>query len=385
MSSWNYKGSSSSNPIDDEPIIPDIVEEFTSDDFYEDNADDQEIVPIPPMDYNPYGEVELQERMQFDSKEATVSAIKHYHITNGYSFNVVESKPHLYVAQCIHYNNGCQWRLRASYSKIRHHWEIKSIDGTHTCFSTLMSQDHCNLDSTQIASIVFHLVRTNPSIRIKSLVADIKSRYGYTVTYRRTWIAKEKAITMEYGDWDQSYNEVPRWLLAAQQTNPGTIFQLSGPPVNIDAEDGSSTYIMERCFWAFGPCIEGFKYCKPVVQVDGTFLTGRYHATLLTAIAQDGNRNIFPLAFAIVEGETNEALIWFFQLLREHVTPQPNLCLITNRGKGILSALRLEEIDWESDNLYSIYCIRHLGSNFNNRFKNADLKKQFIHLGTTFS
>jgi len=57
MSSWNYGGSSSSNPIDDEPIIPDIVEEFTSDDFEEDNADNQEIVPIPPMDYNPYGEV----------------------------------------------------------------------------------------------------------------------------------------------------------------------------------------------------------------------------------------------------------------------------------------------------------------------------------------
>jgi len=66
---------------------------------------------------------------------------------------------------------------------------------------------------------------------------------------------------------------------------------------------------MERCFWAFGPCIEDFKYCKLVVQVDGTFLTGKYHATLLTTIAQDGNRNIFPLAFAIVEGETKEALI----------------------------------------------------------------------------
>jgi len=322
MSLWNYGGSSLSNPIEDEPIIPYIVEEFTSDDFYEDNTDDQEIVPVPTMDYNPYGEVELQERMQFDSKEATVFAIKHYHITNGYNFNVVESKPHLYVARCIHYNNECQWHLRASYSKIRHHWEIKSIDGTHTCFSTLISQDHCNLDSTQIASIGFHLVRTNPSIRIKSLVADIKSRYGYTTTYRRTWIAKEKAITMEYGDWDQSYNEVPRWLLAAQQTNPGTIFQLSGPLVNVDAENGTSTYIMEHCLWAFGPCIEGFKYCKPVVEVDGTFLTSRYHATLLTVVALDGNRNLFPLAFAIVEGETKETLIWFFQLLLEHVTPQ---------------------------------------------------------------
>ena len=33
MSSWNYGGSSSSNPIEDEPVIPDIVEEFTFDDF----------------------------------------------------------------------------------------------------------------------------------------------------------------------------------------------------------------------------------------------------------------------------------------------------------------------------------------------------------------
>jgi len=41
-------------------------------------------------------------------------------------------------------------------------------------------------------------------------------------------------------------------------------------------------------------------------------LTGKYHGTLLVAIAQDGNRNIFPLAFAIVEGEAKEALIWFF-------------------------------------------------------------------------
>ena len=95
---------------------------------------------------------------------------------------------------------------------------------------------------------------------------------------------------------------------------------------------------MECCFWAFRPCIEGFKFCKLVVQVDGTFLTCKYHATLLTTIAQDGNRNIFPLTFTIV-GATKETLIWFFQLLREHVTPQPNLCLIIDRGNGILSAL----------------------------------------------
>jgi len=76
--------------------------------------------------------------------------------------------------------------------------------------------------------------------------------------------------------------------------------------------------------------LTGFDYCKPIVQVDGTFLTGKYHGTLLTVISQDGNRNICPLAFEIVEGETKEAMIWFFQLLCAHVTPQPNVCLITD-------------------------------------------------------
>jgi len=104
MSSWNYGGSFSSNPIEDEPVIPDIVDKFSSDDIYEYNLDHQEIVPIPTMDYNPNVEVVLREQMHFDSKEATVSTIKHYHITNGYNLNVLESKPHLYVAQCIHYN-----------------------------------------------------------------------------------------------------------------------------------------------------------------------------------------------------------------------------------------------------------------------------------------
>jgi len=110
------------------------------------------------------------------------------------------------------------------------------------------------------------------------------------------------------------------------------------------------------------------------VQVDGTFLTGKYHGTLLTAISQDRNQNIFPLAFVIVEGETKEKLIWFFQLLHEHVTPQDNLCLIIDRGTTILSALQLEEVGWEGDGLSSVYCIKHIASNFNKRFKNAELK-----------
>ena len=194
-----------------------------------------------------------------------------------------------------------------------------------------MSQDHINLDSHRIASIVVNSVRINPSIPVKSLIAEIKNRYGYSVTYKNAWIAKKKALAMEFGDWEDSYNYLPRWFQGLQQSLLGTIVQYVTRLVVVDGLEDNSCHVWERVFWAFKPCIDGFSYCKPIVQVDGTFLTGKYHATLLTTISQNGNRNIFPLAFAIVEGETKEAMIWFFQLLRALVTPQPNVCLITDR------------------------------------------------------
>jgi len=74
-------------------------------------------------------------------------------------------------------------------------------------------------------------------------------------------------------------------------------------------------------------------------------------------------------------------MIWFFQLLREYVTPQPNICLITDRGKAILSALQSPNIAWEEDGLSSVFWIRHIASNFNKKFKNTELKRQLINIG----
>ena len=165
------------------------------------------------------------------------------------------------------------------------------------------------------------LVKANPSVPIKNLIAKIKNLHGYTITYRKDWLGKQKALALAFGDWEQSYNDLPRWLEAVKESNPGTIVQYIVSPCMVDGVQENSCYTLDRVFWSFKPCIDGFNFCKPIVQVDGTFLTGRYHGTLLTAIAQDGNRNIFPLAFATIEGETREALIWFFQLLQQYVTP----------------------------------------------------------------
>ena len=65
--------------------------------------------------------------------------------------------------------------------------------------------------------------------------------------------------------------------------------------------------IFERVFWAFGPLIEGFQHCRPVINIDGTFLYGKYRDMLLIASMWDGDNRLFPLAFAIVEKETDDS------------------------------------------------------------------------------
>ncbi|OIW01432.1 hypothetical protein TanjilG_11150 [Lupinus angustifolius] len=88
---------------------------------------------------------------------------------------------------------------------------------------------------------------------------------------------------------------------------PGTIVKYQTHHQVVDGMEDPCRIILDRIFWTFKPCIEGFGYCKPILQVDGTFLTGKYTGTLLIASSQDGNRRVFPVAFAIVEGEAKEA------------------------------------------------------------------------------
>ena len=49
--------------------------------------------------------------------------------------------------------------------------------------------------------------------------------------------------------------------------------------------------------------------CKPFVGLNGCHLKGRFDGQLLSATANDGNENIFPMAMAVVEQENKNSWI----------------------------------------------------------------------------
>ncbi|XP_057724111.1 uncharacterized protein LOC130940077 [Arachis stenosperma] len=223
------------------------------------------------------------------------------------------------------------------------------------------------------------MVRVYASVSIKVLLNATAAHFGFRPTYRRVWLAKQKAVAHIYGDRDDSYNELPRWVLGIQLTMPGSVAVLRTSPVRLrDQVDGSQAYF-HRLFWTFPPCIEAFRHCKLLVSIDGTHLYGKYGGMLLVAIAQDGNANILPVAFALVEGENAESWSFFLSHLRQHVTPQPDLLVISDRHNGIKAALEAPDEGWLPPAAYHAFCIRHVAANFALTFKGKDTRRLLVN------
>ncbi|XP_047173528.1 uncharacterized protein LOC124841321 [Vigna umbellata] len=203
---------------------------------------------------------------------------------------------------------------------------------------------------------------------------------GYTTSYKKAWLAKQHAIEHVYGNWEESFNKLPCLLQAMQTFLLGFVYKLKTQPITDGQEIRQNQQYFKRLFWTFKPCVDGFPYCKPLVQVDGTFLYGRYRGTLLVVVAQDGRNNILLIAFAIVEGETADAWLFLLKNLRRHVTPQQNLCLISDRHNSISATFNRPTSGWAEGQCVHVYYIRHIVQNFTRRFRDTSLKKDLVNM-----
>lgn len=133
------------------------------------------------------------------------------------------------------------------------------------------------------------------------------------------------------GSPESGYQQLPCYLYMIKRANPGTFTRLE-----VDAAQR-----FKYLFLAFGASIVGFPFMRKVVVVDGTFLQGKYKGTLLTATAQDGNFQIFPLAFAVVDTENDESWKWFFKQLSSVIPDDESLAIISDRHNSIGRAIKI--------------------------------------------
>ncbi|XP_057721350.1 uncharacterized protein LOC130935565 [Arachis stenosperma] len=319
--------------------------------------------------------------MEFSSREAVLKAVKDYTIRRGVDYRVYESEPLTFYAKCTQYGSGCDWLIRVSMISRKYCWVIRRYNGSHTCTRATISQDHSKLDSNTIAEAIKPLVEADPSIKVKSVIAEVQSKFNYTVSYRKAWLAKQKAVEKIFGGWEASYEALPIWFQAMCNKEPSAIVHYETMSAYQGDEEVTDIRVLHRVFWSYYPCIRAFRHCKPVVQVDGTHLYGKYKGCLLVAVSQDGNNNIVPIAFAIVEGETSDAWHFFLSNLRQHVVTRDGVGLISDRHESINAAIARSNGAWSPPRAFHMFCIRHIESNFLRKFKAPYLQKLVVNIG----
>ncbi|MFQ6645132.1 hypothetical protein Gotur_019795 [Gossypium turneri] len=177
------------------------------------------------------------------------------------------------------------------------------------------------MDSAMLASLILPTVKADPRTSVSVLIANIRSQIGYTPSYRKAWIAKQKALEKMHSGWDASYNEIWQWRQMLE----------------------------------------------------------RYTHQLLITVAQDGDGRILPIAFAITPGESSNDLDFFLSRLRRYVCRQPDICVILDWGIGILAAFDRQGSLWQCT--HHRYCLRHVASNYYRQYPSKSERRQVTNMG----
>ena len=144
---------------------------------------------------------------------------------------------------------------------------------------------------------ILPFVKADQNITTGTVQVLMEEQLFVKISYMKAWKALGKAVERIYGDWAESYGSLRQYFAEITRSNPGSVGHVTTDDYGV----------FDRAFWAFGPCIEGFVHCRPLLCIDGIHPYGQYKRTLLVATVVDADDHLYPLAYAIVESESGDS------------------------------------------------------------------------------
>ncbi|XP_060960983.1 uncharacterized protein LOC133031490 [Cannabis sativa] len=265
----------------------------------------------------------------YTNKTELKNVVGRFALKMNFEFMVKKSGTDVFYATCR--GSDCKWRVRGRKRARCDMFEVTVFHNEHTC-----SLDSIHADNRQAAPwAVGHLIKNKfksdgTKYKAKDIQRDMFQEYGIKMSYEKAWRCREKGLMYSRGTPAAAYSQLPGYFYVLEQKNPGTI-------TDIITEDNRFKY----CFWSLAACRRGFKFCRPVISIDGTFLKTRFGGTILVAVAYDANNQLFPIAFAIVDSENHDSWKYFLQKLKEAIGEVENLVFVSDRHQSIEHAVEV--------------------------------------------
>ncbi|XP_058782950.1 uncharacterized protein LOC131657557 [Vicia villosa] len=200
------------------------------------------------------------------------------------------------------------------------------------------------------------------------LIAISIERWGVKLSTDQAYRAKRKAMELLQGAGRDQFTHLRSYAQELLNSNPNS-------NVILKCSDSSNGPVFERVYVCLNACKTAFaKFCRPLIGLDACFLKGDYGGQLMAAVGSDGNNQIFPIAYAVVEAETKDSWEWFINLLLEDLQSVNNVsyAFISDQQKGLVPA-----VQGVSEHVEQRLCVKHLYGNWKKKFSGLVLKEVF--------
>ncbi|KAL3635155.1 hypothetical protein CASFOL_019702 [Castilleja foliolosa] len=296
---------------------------------------------------------------RFNSVHEFRESLRKYAIAHQFAFKYKKNDSHRVTVKCK--SEGCPWRIHASRLSTTPLICIKKMNSAHTCEGSALATGY-QATRSWVASIIKEKLKVFPNYKPKDIVNDIKIKYGVQLNYFQAWRGKEIAKEQLQGSYKEAYNQLPFFCEKVMETNPGSLATFT------TKQDSS----FHRLFVSFRASLYGFEQgCRPLLFLDSIFLKSKYQGSLLAATAADGDDGVFPIAFAIVDMESDDNWRWFLQQLKTALPMCCGLTFVADREKGLRESI--SDI-FQNEDVYHGFCLRYLSEQFV-----RDLQGQFSH------
>lgn len=263
--------------------------------------------------YNPrcdHKTLKLTLGMRFVNGYQVRDALTDNAIENGWEIHFKRVNEDQVEAGC---KEPCKWKCYASKVNKYRSFEIKNLHDVHTCSRNMKSK---LVTSNWIAKKYLNTFRLQPDTTIKELRRDLVQRYAHDASKWKLYNAKKKIIELLTGSVEDHYAKLRSYVSELMKVDKEGRFE-------IDVEIGS---VFKSIYIGFSGLRKGFMGgCRRVIGLDGAFLKTYLGGVLLSAIGSDGNNQMFPIAWAVVQVENEVNWKWFIGIMAQDL----------NLGEGV--------------------------------------------------
>ncbi|XP_013617582.1 PREDICTED: transcription elongation factor SPT5-like [Brassica oleracea var. oleracea] len=271
----------------------------------------------------------------FNSAEDFKLAVLRYSLKTRYGIKLYRSQAMRIGAKCSDTDVPCGWRIYCFYEKRKHKMQVKIYINEHTCVRSGYSK---MLKRSTIAWLFVERLRLNPKLTKQEIASEILREYNLVVSDEQCGKAKTKVVRERKASHEAHFARIWDYQAEVLQTNKGTKFEIetiSGPTVG-------SKQRFYRLFICFNSQREFWKQtCRPIIGLDGAFLKLDIKGHLLAAVGRDEDNRIVPIAWAVVEIESDDNWDWFVKRLSNTLGLDDgrNVAIISDKQKGLVKAI----------------------------------------------